>query len=51
LNLGDEPPTLSLPAGTRGHVMLSTLSDRGEGSLGAQVVLRADEGFIIALGT
>jgi alpha-glucosidase len=51
LNLGNEPHTLSLPAGTRGHVMLSTLPDRGEEQIEAQIVLRADEGLIIMLGT
>jgi alpha-glucosidase len=51
LNLGHEPHTLPLPFGTRGRVVLSTLPDRGEESIGAQVVLRADEGLIIAPGT
>ena len=51
LNLGNEPHTISLPAGIRGHVMLSTLPDRGEESIETQLVLRADEGLIIALGT
>jgi alpha-glucosidase len=51
LNLGHEPHTLVLPIGTTGHVMLSTLPDRNEGAIGAQVLLRADEGLIIALGT
>jgi alpha-glucosidase len=51
LNLGHEPHTLSLPTGTRGRVVLSTLPDRDEGSIGAHAVLQADEGLIIALGT
>ena len=50
LNLGHEPHAIPLPAGTRGRVMLSTLPDRSEESIGAQVVLRADEGLIIRLG-
>jgi alpha-glucosidase len=50
LNLGHEPHTLILPIGTTGHVMLSTLPDGNEGAIGAQVLLRADEGLIIALG-
>ena len=51
LNLGNEPHTLSLPAGTRGHAMLSTLPDRSQETIGAQLILRADEGLMIALGT
>lgn len=51
LNLADKPHTLSLSDGTQGYVMLSTLPDRGEESIGAQIILRADEGLIIALET
>ena len=51
LNMGSEPHALSLPAGSRGRVVLSTLPDRGEEPIGAEINLRADEGLIIALGT
>ncbi|MBM1174721.1 alpha-amylase family glycosyl hydrolase [Microvirga arabica] len=51
LNMGSEPHALSLPSGTRGRVVLSTLPERDEETIGAQIVLQADEGLIIALGT
>jgi alpha-glucosidase len=49
LNLGHTSHTLSLPDGTTGRVVLTTLLDRVGEAIGAAVGLRPDEGLIVAL--
>jgi alpha-glucosidase len=50
LNLGAEPYAMSMrQLGLRGRVMLSTNLDRQDERLDADVVLRPNEGLVVAL--